>query len=356
MNRRTSSCSPHPRPVLALTLLAAATLAGACGSATAPAPAPVSADTWATVDGRPILRAAVDKAFSRINDNSRTLSSEETLAAKLSILDDLVVEDILIAKANALKIVIPETELDSAVGEARKGLTDEAFQQELTRRNLTAAEMREGVRRELLTQKVLAQEVGAKVAVADQEVIDFFNANRAQFNLPEEALRMAQIVVTPVREPQLANRSGDDATTPQAAAAKVQMLLERLKNGAPFGQLAMDFSEDPESAPRGGDLGIVPMSAIRSAPPALRDAALKATPGTARVASDNGAHTIVFVVAHEQAGQRDLTTPGVKDQITAAIKGRREQLLRAAYLTAARTDARVTNYIAKRVVDQKGKP
>ena len=32
--------------------------------------------------------------------------------------------------------------------------------------------------------------------------------------------------------------------------------------------------------------------------------------------STGGAYTIVLVVAHEQAGQRDLSTPGVRDRIT----------------------------------------
>jgi hypothetical protein len=62
----------------------------------------------------------------------------------------------------------------------------------------------------------------------------------------------------------------------------------------------------------------------------------------------------VLVVGHEAAGQRDLTTPGVKDQITQALRGRREQLLRSAYLTAIRSDAKVVNYLARRVVDAKG--
>ena len=109
--------------------------------------------------------------------------------------------------------------------------------------------MREGLRRQLITQKLITQEVSSKVAVTDQQITDFFNANRAQFNLPEDAYHLAQIVVTPVRDAQVANRSGDDATTPQAAAAKVGQLMERLKGGASFGDLARDFSEDPESAP-----------------------------------------------------------------------------------------------------------
>ena len=44
--------------------------------------------------------------------------------------------------------------------------------------------------------------------------------------------------------------------------------MERLKAGASFGDLARDFSEDPESAPRGGDLGLVPLSAVKQAAPA----------------------------------------------------------------------------------------
>ena len=226
----------------------------------------------------------------------------------------------------------------------KQGISDEAYQKELTTRNLTTADMRDRLRRELITRKGLEQEIGSKITVTDQQVTDFFNANRSQFNLPEEAYHLAQIVVTPARDAQIANRTGDDASTPQAAAAKVKMLMERLQSGTPFGDLARDFSEDPESAQRGGDLGLVPMSAIKQAAPALRDTVLKLEPGRARVVSGGGAPTIVFVVAHELAGQRDLSTPNVKERITVMLKGRREQLLRAAYLTTARTDADVVNY------------
>ena len=75
--------------------------------------------------------------------------------------------------------------------------------------------MREGLRRELLTQKVIEQEVGSKIAVTDQDVTDFFIANRAQFNVAEESYHIAQIVVTPVRDAQAGEphrrRCGDAA-------------------------------------------------------------------------------------------------------------------------------------------------
>jgi hypothetical protein len=45
----------------------------------------------------------------------------------------------------------------------------------------------------------------------------------------------------------------------------------------------------------------------------------------------------------------------VKQGITNQLRGRKEQLLRAAYLTAARTDADVVNYLARRIVESPGK-
>jgi peptidyl-prolyl cis-trans isomerase SurA len=315
----------------------------------------VSANAWAVVNGKEITSDDVEKTFRRTGNPAQPLAAEEATVAKLGILDELIMEEILLAKAPGLKIEVTESDVDKAYAEAKQGISDEVYQKELTTRNLTTADMRDRLRRELTTRKVLEQEIGSKITVTDQQVTDFFNANRSQFNLPEEAYHLAQIVVTPVRDAQLTNRTGDDASTPQAAAAKVKMLMERLQSGTPFGDLARDFSEDPESAQRGGDLGLVPMSAIKQAAPALRDTVLKLEPGRARVVSGGGAHTIVFVVAHELAGQRDLSTPNVKERITATLKGRREQLLRTAYLTTARTDADVVNYAARRVVEEQSK-
>jgi hypothetical protein len=116
----------------------------------------------------------------------------------------------------------------------------------------------------------------------------------------------------------------------------------------------MGYSEDPETAPRGGDLGFVPVSRLKQAPQPLRDAVLNKTPGTVNVASVGGGYTIVLVVAHEQAGQRDLSTPGVRDRITGTLRGRKEQLLRTAYLTTVRGDAQVANHLARRLVESKG--
>jgi len=343
----------------ALVCAAAAASLVACGrsgskTTSAPAPTAVSPDTWAEVDGKAISRTEVEKAFHQSADPNQTLSQEEALSARLSVLDDLITEEILLAKAQKENITATDAEVDDAFKNAKGNLTDDQFQQQLFARSLSTADVRDGLKRRVITQKVIDNDVTKKITITDQQVIDFFNANRQQFNLPEDAYHLAQIVVTPAREQQVANRTGDDATSVEAANAKVAMLLDRLQKGTPFADLARDYSEDPESAPRGGDLGLVPVSAVKQAPAPLRDAVLQTQPGKARVASKDGVRTIVYVVSKETAGQRDLGTPGVKQQISDGLKGRKEQLLRSAYLTAAHADAKVTNYLARTVVQSQG--
>ncbi len=146
--------APKPSPrfdrrprFIALGVFMAASLAASCRATPTPAaPAATASDnTWAVVDGREISRADVEKAYQRTGNASQTLSEEETLAAKLSLLDDLILQDILIAKARAAKVEVADSELDKSFAEAKKNIPDEAFQQELTKRGVTAADMREGL-------------------------------------------------------------------------------------------------------------------------------------------------------------------------------------------------------------------
>jgi peptidyl-prolyl cis-trans isomerase SurA len=352
MNTLPSTATRRPHAAL-LVVLALASLAGACQST--PATPAASPDAWATVNGREIKRDDVEKAYRRTAQANVTPAEEEIATAKLGLLNEMIVQELLMDEARAQKIELADTDVDKAFDEGKKNITPEEFEKSLAARNLTSADMREALRRDMLAQKVIEQQVVAKVTVTDQEITDFFNANKAQFNRSEDAYHIAQIAVTPVADAQIANRTGNDARTPQEAVQKAQMLMARLKEGVAFGELAADYSEDPESAQRGGDLGFVPISALQQAPPALRDAVLKSEPGSVRVVSNNGAHTIVLFVAKDTAGQKDPSMPAVKEAISNALRGRREQLLRAAYLTEIRNDAAVVNHLAKRLVDLQGK-
>jgi peptidyl-prolyl cis-trans isomerase SurA len=332
------------RRMAAAVLIASA--AAACGSGSAPS----SPDVWAVVDGLEIKRADVEAALRRL-DQAPPASAEEQLAIRLQILNGLIEQEILLGRARARNVDVTAEEVEQAYTQRRSNMPDEAFQQELSRRQLTADGMKDALRRELIVGKLLEQEIGGKVAPTDQDVRDFYEKNRERFNVPETQYRIAQLVVTPVGDPQVRNRLQDDATNPAEAQKKVEMLAGKLKAGASFAELARDYSEDPESAPQGGDLGFIPASALNQVPPELRQLVLTTAPGNIRTVSAPGGHTFVFVMGREDAGQRDLSHPPVRDAITNGIREQREQVLRAAYVAAARNDVDVVNHLARMVVE-----
>ena len=133
------------------------------------------------------------------------------------------------------------------------------------------------------------------------------------------------------------------------------MLKARLNAGASFAELAADYSEDPQTAPQGGDLGFITETQLSRVPAQLRDVILKTTPGNVGAATAGGGYTLVAVLSREDPGQRDLSMPGVHDTIKTNLHDRKEQLLRVAYLTTMRNNAKVVNYLAERVVDAQSK-
>jgi len=203
---------------------------------------------------------------------------------------------------------------------------------------------------------VINREVVAKITVTDQDVQDFYNQNRAQFDVAEPQYRLAQIVVTPRQNPQLRNRKNDKATTDAEAKRKVAALAQQLNAGADFAQIAMDYSEDPASSASGGDLGYVPESSLSQSDPALKKAVLALKPGqTSGVIVLRDSYRILKLVAKESPGQRELSDPSVQQSIRDNIHNRKEQLLRAAYLAIVRSDAKITNNLAQQVVESAAK-
>lgn len=340
----------------AVSTLVIACLAAACsGTEGQPPPAgPPPADVWAVVDGREIKREDVERAYRRVAPPSPAPSEDEALAAKLRILDELIDQDILVERARTLNVQVTDAEADKAFNDRKSNMPDEAFQKELAQRSLTLDDMKRDLRREMTVQKLLEQEVASKILIGEDAVRRFYDENRAQFNVTETRHRIAQIVITPQRDPRLRNGASDDAATPAEAKRKLQMLVERLKQGEDFADLARNFSEDPQSGPQGGDLGFIPNSALDQVAPALRQAVLKAKPGDVTTVSGGGGHIIVLVVARDEPGQRDLDTPGVREAITDLLRDRKEQLLGAAYLAAARNETTVVNHLARQLVETQG--
>src|SRR5271156_5350165 len=316
-----------------------------------------SPDAWAVVNGKEIKRADVDKYYrTRVNPEGQEPSQEEALSLKLNVLDELINNEILLERAKKLNLEASDGEVEDKFTEMKSPYTEEEFQRQLKERGLSVDDLKKGLKRQLSTEKLLNREVVAKISITDQDVTDFYNANKSQFNVAEPQYRLAQIVVTPRKEPQVRNRKNDDATNEAEAERKVKMLMDRLNSGADFAQLAMDYSEDMNSAATGGDLGYVPESALNQSDPQLKKIVLQLKPGEVSqpIQLKDGVR-ILKLITRESPGLRGIGDPQVQQTIRDTLRNRKEQLLRSAYLSIARDDARVTNYLAEEVMETSGK-
>jgi len=316
-----------------------------------------SPDVWAVVNGKEIKRADVDKYYrTRVNPEGQEPSQEEALSLKLNVLDELINNEILLERAKKLNLEASDGEVEDKFTELKSPFTEDEFQRQLKERNVSVSDLKSDLRRQLSITKLLNREVVAKISITDQDVADYYNANKAQFNVAEPQYRIAQIVVTPKKEPQIRNRKNDDATNEAEAQRKVKMLMDRLNSGADFAQLAMDYSEDMNSAATGGDLGYVPESALNQSDPMLKKMVMGMKPG--QVSPPLGlkdGYRILKLVTRESPGQRNIADPQVQQTIRDTLRNRKEQLLRSAYLAIARDEARVRNYLAEQVVEAAGK-
>ena len=318
-------------------------------------------DVWAVVNGQEIKRDEVEKYYrTRINPEGQEPSQEEALSLKLNVLDELINNQILLERAKKLNLEASDGEVEDKFTELKSPFTEDEFQRQLRDRGVGVSDLKSDLRRQLSIQKLMNREVVAKITITDQDVSDFYNANKDQFSVPEPRYHVAQIVVTPRKDPQLRNRKNDDATNEAEAQRKVKMLVDRLNSGADFAQLAMDYSEDTNTAGTGGDLGYVPESSLNQSDPALKKVVLGLKPGQVSlpvpVQSKEGPRTVILkLITRDSPGQRAISEPQVQQTIRDTLRNRKDQLLRAAYIMVARDQVRVTNYLAEQVIEAAGK-
>lgn len=317
-------------------------------------------DIMARVNGRKISRTEVDKYYQgQTADAPQKPSEAQADTLRLNILKELINNEILMQRAEKLGLLATDDEVNTKLTEAKAPYTQEEFDKQLKQRGLTLDDVKHDIRQQLTIQKVLNKEVGSKVNVTDQDITNYYNQHKAEFNLIEPQYRLAQILVTTQPNPQ--TKTPEKAQNQADAVRKIQMVHNRLDSGEDFATDAMKFSEQPETAQNGGDLGFVPESSLKGDKTAF-DAVSKLKPGQYTailpVADPNShqiyGYRIVKLLGKEAAGQRELQDPRVQQAIREQLRDRREQLLKAAYYEIVRDRAKIENYFADDILKKAG--
>lgn len=311
----------------------------------------------AVVNSRSITYAELDKAYqAKFASNPEGSSADQVTAQKLELLRTLVDSEIMLQKAEKLGLMASDADVDAEITKMKSPYTKEEFDKQLANGKITLDDLKSEVRRELSIRKLINKEITSHISITDADVANFYNANKASFNLAEPQVHLAQIVVTPGPDPNVRNLKNSKAQNDVEAKQKIMDLQGRLSRGEDFQMLAQSFSEDPNTAANGGDMGFMPESALAQANPKLRDMVMGMQPGgVSGVINTGDGYRILKVLSKEPAGQRELNDPRVQQSIRETLLNRKDQLLKTAYYEVAHNEAKIVNYMAQGIVNRRGK-
>lgn len=317
------------------------------------------ADVVATVNGHAIMQTELDKAYaSQLGDGQQQQqpSHDQAEALRLNVLRELIDEEIVQQRAAKMNLTATNEEVDAKLAEMKAPYTEEQFAQRLQQSNHTLDDVKHDLRRSLTIDKLLNKEINSKITVSDSDITNYYTQHKSEYNLIEPQYHLAQIQVTSVPSLQPGNLQGSKATSDAEARKKIQALKNRLDSGEDFGALAMNFSERPETASGGGDMGFFPESQMR-ADPQIFAAVTKLKAGQItdilplldEQTKKPVGYAIYKLIAREPAGQRELSDPRVQQAIRQQLREGRSQLLKNAYFEMLRDQAKVENFLAEQV-------
>lgn len=191
------------------------------------------------------LEKGLVKAMREIRSRNIELTDADDLAEK--VLDGLILERIQLQRSQQLGLKISDDELFQqvlAIAKQNK-ISAAELRDQLNQTEPNGFEtFREGIRQELLFQKLRDAEVLSKTQVTESEVTNFIQRQALMQNYSE--FKLNHIMISLPKSATPAER--------EASRQKAQALLNRLRQGEDFSQLAVRYSEG-QNALQGGDLG-----------------------------------------------------------------------------------------------------
>ena len=311
-----------------------------------------SGQVAARVNGKDILRSDVDRYYRfKVQGPGQNPTGDAALLARMEIVRDLIEREIMAQKADKLKLQVKPADVEAQLQELRGTASPEEFRKDLDQRGLSEQDLRNEIQRNLTVQMLEENQIGSRLQVTDAEVHRFYDENKESFNVRERQYHLAQIVVTSNPSVPVNNATNDKALNQEQAAIKIQRLAALLKTGADFQKVARDFSEDPQTASEGGDLGYQPESSLDRLGPQLKRVILGMNAGdTTPVMQNADGFWILKLLGKREPGQKSLQDAEVNSSIHAELRNRKQQVLTAAFSEQLHNEAHVENFLAEEIL------
>ena len=203
----------------------------------------------AVVDSGVVLASDVE---TRLNDlktqaESRGNAVEINDELREQVLERLILEQAQVEVAKRRGLQIDDARVNETLLQIAKNREKDllGLKNAIESEGKSFAVFREQIRRELLINAIRDREVKTRIRISDTELERFMETTGGQVSTAPELL-LSQIVVG------LPNRPSPEVI--QQAEQKAVQIRDALLKGAPFGQMAVRYSDAPEAS-QGGDLG-----------------------------------------------------------------------------------------------------
>jgi peptidyl-prolyl cis-trans isomerase SurA len=314
----------------------------------------------ATVDGRPIMSAEVERQISlQAGGKQSALSQLQMAQARLQVLDRLIQREVLFQRSEKEKLLPTEDQINAAINSQKQnsGMTDEDFAKNLQLQGVTMDVLKEEARKDLAIGS-LQDKYAGKISISDREVEDYYNNNRAQF-VNTRGVALAMIMVDPT-DNSAQGISNSDSKNDTEAKLKIDGIYQQLKGGADFATVARAKSEDVNTLGKGGDIGFATEDDLKQN--GFPQDLIGKLFGPMEVGSFtdpqhfNSGRWYIFKLEEKRLQTENLTleSPNVRQQITQALVNSRKDILNAALLTVALSESKIVNNLASSMLNNPG--
>jgi len=195
------------------------------------------------VNDEVITETEISRMLAPVYVRYKQLYQGDELIAKLEkarqgIVEQLIEDRLILTEAKKLNIEVDEQDVEAKVEEARKRVgSKERFDQELASEGMGLKDLRRYYREQLMKNSLINQKVGGKITVTPVEIDNYYRDHMGDFAQPEE-IRLMNILIRP----------GED---PEKASAAAEEVLQKIKAGGDFAELAKAYSQGPNASEGG---------------------------------------------------------------------------------------------------------
>jgi peptidyl-prolyl cis-trans isomerase SurA len=302
----------------------------------------------AKVGSREITLKQVDSTIKQqldANGGNASMSPAELVAARLTVLDNLIQEEALFQKAQKDNLVPDDGKVNQEVQKRKQDaqVTEEQYQTQIKQAGFTEEEVRDKIRRELAINALRERERTRVNAPTDAEIEKYFSDHKSEF-VAERGADISMIAVLP------ANNGGD-----AGAEQKIRGVYEQLRGNSDFATVAAQKSEDQASALRGGRLGFASEAGLRqtfSSRPDIPAKLMSLSEGqyTEPIKDNLSGAWYIFKLNRKQEQPQNLTLNDVRADIINTITQQRQQVLLNALVLVTLAETTTKNYLAERII------